>query len=108
MLALTLVLMGVPLWIFGWAVTRRKFDLVFGDFTADTTLVSAWDNAHEGAGRDFQRLGALLTCSGPVVFLVGVPAGGWLFGALMVVLVVGIFVVAVRALGQVQSGQLPR
>lgn len=107
-LALTPVLMGIPLWVFGWAVGRRRFDLVFGDFTAETTVPSAWSSAHDGAGRDFRRLGMLLSCSGPVVFLVGFPIGGWLFGVLMVILVVGIYVGTVRALGQVQQGQLRR
>jgi hypothetical protein len=107
-LASALVLIGTPLWIFGWAVARRRFDLVFGDFSAETTVVAAWDNAHQDAGRDFQRLGGLLTCSGPVVFLVGFPVGGWLFGALMVLLVVGVCLIALRALSQVQDGQLSR
>lgn len=107
MLALMLVLIGVPLWIFGWAVAGRKLDLVFGDFTAETTAGTAWHTAHERAGRGFQRLGALLSSAGPVVFLVGFRLGGWMFGVLMAVLVVGVYVIAVRALGLVERGQLP-
>ncbi len=107
-LALTLVLIGLPLWVFGWAVARRRFDLVFADLTAETTVASAWDRAHHDAGRNFKRLGALLLCSAPVVFLVGFPLAGWLFGAMMAVLVVGVWVVAIRALGQVEQGQIPR
>ena len=107
-MALTLVLMGIPLWIFGWAVARRRFDLVFGDYTAETTTASAWTAAHEGAGRNFQRLGALLSGSGPVVLLAGFPAGIWIFGSLMAVLVVGVYIVATRALTHVERGQMPR
>ena len=108
LLALLLVLFGLPLWVFGWAVARRKLNLVFGDFTADTTTTPAWNKAHEVAGRDFRRLGVLLTCSAPVVLLVGLPVGGWLFGLLMAVLVVGSYVLAIRALGHVEQGQLRR
>ena len=107
-MAFALVLIGIPLWIFGWAVARRRLDLVFGELTAETTLVSAWDDAHKRAGRDFERLGALLSASGPAVLLVGFPVAGWFFGAVMAVLVVGCYVVAIRALSRVQEGQLPR
>jgi len=107
-LALVLIASGLPLAMFGGAVARRRFDLVFGDYTAETTAPSAWHSAHALAGTGFRRLGVVLVGAGPVVYLVGFPIGGWIFGAAMAALVVGVVVVAVRALGLVEAGQRQR
>ncbi len=107
-LALVLVVIGLPLVVFGVAVARQRFDLVFGDYTAETTSPSAWRSAHALAGRWFRRLGLLLVGTAPVVALVGDPVGGWIFGGAMAALVLGIVVVVVVALGRVEAGQRRR
>ncbi len=107
-LALVLVVTGLPLVLFGGAVARRRLDLVFGDYTAETTAPSAWQSAHAMAGTGFRRIGALLVCAAPAVYLGGFPVGGWIFGVAMAVLVIGVVVVAVRALGCVEAGQRQR
>lgn len=104
-LAVTLVTLGLPLAVFGWVVSRQRVDLVFGDYTRETTTTAAWAAAHERVGRGFRRLGALLVGAAPVVFVVGLPAGGWVFGGAMVVLGVGVYVAAMRGLAEVERGQ---
>jgi hypothetical protein len=104
--SIVLLSLGVPLILFGWAVAQRRFDLVFGDYTADTTDEAAWDSAHRRAGRRFRHVGILLTVAAPVALVFGFPVAGWVLAVCMVAVVVGVCVVSMQAFVHVERHQI--